>query len=139
MLTNVTVAEVKRIAELARQAADARDRLLSKVHLLDLGEQTIERGSRNPTDLDALNVLESTVNTAEIGQLKAAIDALPEEARLELKAVMLVGRGDFAPAEWDAAVDLAQGTPASGDVEYLAEKVALADYLNKGLFALNCL
>ena len=53
--------------------------------------------------------------------------------------VMLVGRGDFAPAEWDAAVGLAQGTPASGDVEYLAEKVALADYLNKGLFALNCL
>jgi len=138
MLTRLTVDQVRHVADLARRAADAHTRLVGGRNRIDLGEQPQERGSRNPSDIDTLNVLEDA-GSPEIETLKRAIGGLPEDMRHELKALMLVGRGDYAAAEWDAAMDYAGRTPATADVDFLAERLTLSDYLNKGLYQLKCL
>ncbi|QJE73922.1 DUF3775 domain-containing protein [Aerophototrophica crusticola] len=135
--SSLDVDQVRRIAELARTAAEAHRKVIGGLNDIDLGEQTLERGSRNPTDLDTLSILDQ-VGRPEIGALRDAIGGLSEEQRQELKAAMLVGRGDFAAGEWDQAMDQAAQVPASSDVDYLTEKVSLNDYLNKGLYALKC-
>lgn len=139
MFSLLEVAQVQRIAELARKAGDAHRQLIGGLHDIDLGDQPLERGSRNPTDLDSLSVLEKTTKLGEITQLRAAIDALPPDARHELKAVMLIGRGDFAVGQWDQAMDEAARTAPSGDADYLAERLNLHQYLTKALYAMKCL
>ncbi len=139
MLNHLSVDRVRVIADLAGRAADAHRSVIGGLYDIDLGDQPDERGSRNPTDLDTLNVLDQTGSRKELDGLRAAIADLDEPARQELKAVMLVGRGDFAAGDWDRAMDQAAQIPASTDVEYLAEKLDLHDYLTKALFALKCL
>jgi len=139
MFRTIGVEDVRNVADLARQAADAHRRLIGGVHDIDLGDQPQERGSRNPTDLDALNLLDNTTIRREIDALRNAIERLEPQGRQELKATMLIGRGDFAAGEWDRAMDAAAGIPASTDADYLAEKLALHDYLTKALYELKCL
>ena len=62
---------------------------------------------------------------------------LPPEARHELLAVLWIGRGDFAPREWEEALDEAQGRSTDDDVDYIAERGPLHDYLAKGLYLLK--
>jgi len=139
MLTNIGADQIRRIADLAREAADAHRRLIGGLRDVDLGDQPKERGSRNPTDLDALNLLEKTANGIELERLRQAIDALEPEARQELKAAVLIGRGDFAPNQWDQAMIEAASIPASTDTDYLVEKLNLHTYLTKALYELKCL
>lgn len=139
MLNHLSVERVRAIADLAARAADAHRTVIGGLHDIDLGDQRAERGSRNPTDLDTLTLLDQTANHATLDALRAAIADLDEEARQELKATMLIGRGDFAAGEWDQAMDQAAQVPAGTDVEYVAEKLNLHDYLTKALFAMKCL
>lgn len=135
MLNRLSIDQVRRVAELSASALAARDRLVDKVYDLDLGDQTKER-DRNPTDFDSLWILES-VGNAEYRILKDFIASLSSEEREELKAVMLIGRGDYAAGQWDKALAAAQALPDGGDIDYVAEKVPLRDYLMKGLYELK--
>ncbi len=67
MLQNLTVDQVRLIAEHARRTGEAHRKLIGGMRDIDLGEQPLERGSRNPSDLDTLNVLDQTVEEAEFG------------------------------------------------------------------------
>ncbi len=139
MLQNLTVDQVRQIAEHARRTGDAHRKLIGGMRDIDLGDQPLERGSRNPSDLDTLNVLDQTVQTAEMDELRATIGALSADTRQELKALMLVGRGDFTAGQWDQAMTEAGLTPSSADVDFLSERLLLADYLNKALYQLKLL
>ncbi|HEV7369827.1 DUF3775 domain-containing protein [Arenibaculum sp.] len=134
MLDQLSVEEVKRVADLAARALAVRDRLVNKLYDVDLGDQSRER-DRNPTDLDSLRILDS-VGNADYAALKDHIASLSTEQRDELKAVMLIGRGDYAAERWDDAIAAARAVP-DGDVEYVAEKAPLHDYLMKGLYELK--
>jgi len=136
VLAHIVPEQVKHVADLAAAAGRARDALLSKVHKIELQDQAAERGSRNPTDLDSLNVLDS-VDSPELDALRGFIAGLGVDARQELKAVLLIGRGDFGPNQWDQALLDAGNTPPATDVDYLSEKVSLHDYLVKGLYLLG--
>jgi len=138
MFSHVQVEEVRRIADLAGRAADAHRRLIGGLQDIDLGEQPLERGSRNPTDLDSLNLLGKT-GSRDYDALRAEIGRLPPEARQEVKAAMLIGRGDFAAGDWDRAMVEAAAVPESADVDYLSEKLDLHDHLAKALYELKCL
>ena len=43
-------------------------------------------------------------------RLRGMIADLTEDARIELRAVMWVGRGDFSAGEWDQALTQADGS-----------------------------
>jgi hypothetical protein len=134
MLDQLSVEEVKRVADLAARALAVRDRLVNKLYDVDLGDQSRER-DRNPTDLDSLRILDS-VGNADYAALKDHIASLSTEQRDELKAVMLIGRGDYAAERWDDAIAAARAVP-DGDIEYVAEKAPLHSYLMKGLYELK--
>ena len=50
---------------------------------------------------------------------------------------MLIGRGDYAAGQWEEAVAAAQAVPDGSDIDYVAEKAPLRDYLMKGLYELK--
>lgn len=136
MLSKLSVDDVRKVHDLSLDAVAVRDRLVNKVYQPDLGDQPQERGSRQPTDLDNLDVLDA-IDSAEYRVLKEHIASLDPETRDELKALMLVGRGDHAAGDWDAALATARSVPGDGDADYLAEKASLPAYLMKGLYELK--
>lgn len=138
MFKQISVDTVKQAADLAFEAVADRQRFLAGMRNIDLGDQDVERGSRNPTDLDALNIV-STDASAALDQLRRMLDGLSPEQRVELRAVMLVGRGDFAGNQWDRALDEAGRPPDASHYEDIAERIDLHDYLMKGLYELNLL
>ncbi len=135
-LQRISLDTVKRAADLASEAGEDRRRFVAGMRNIDLGEQVAERGSRNPTDLDTLNVV-STDASAAIDELKRLLSGLTSEERIELRAVMLVGRGDYAGNQWDEALLNAGSAPDATSYDDIAEKIELHDFLMKGLFALN--
>lgn len=137
-LNRISIDTVKRAANLAEEAANDRQRFLAGMRNIDLGDQESERGSRNPTDLDALNIVSPEASEA-FDELRGFLDELTPDERIELRAVMLVGRGDFAGNQWDAALSDAGRAPDASHFEDIAEKIELHDFLMKGLYALDLL
>ena len=138
MLKQISVDTVKQAADLADKAVAERQSFLAGMRNIDLGEQRNERGSRNPTDLDSLNILPDGINGA-FGQLKQMLEGLSPDQRCELRAVMMIGRGDFAGKEWERALDEACRAPDWSHYQDIAERVDLHDYLMKGLYEMNLL
>jgi hypothetical protein len=138
MLKRITVDEVKRAADLAEEARAERESFLAGMRNIDLGGQEAERGSRNPTDLDALDIMPDGASAA-LDELQGFLSGLDAEQRVELRAVMLVGRGDYAGNQWVTALDDAGRPPDASDYRDIAEKVQLREYLMKGLYELDLL
>jgi hypothetical protein len=53
--------------------------------------------------------------------------------RIDLLALILVGRGDFDIAEWPDAVREARGLIAGGNPDFMIGDAALPEYLGAGL------
>ncbi|OYD85944.1 DUF3775 domain-containing protein [Azospirillum brasilense] len=138
MLKQISVDTVKQAADLAYEAVADRQRFLAGMRNIDLGEQRSERGSRNPTDLDALSILSSDASGA-LDQLRQMLEGLSPDQRMELRAVMLVGRGDFAGNQWDRALDEAGRAPDATHYTDITERIDLHDDLMKGLYELDLL
>jgi hypothetical protein len=137
MLRTLTPDGAREIAGLARGAAAARDRLVGGLGAAGLPEQAAERGSRNPTDLDTLSIVQAAGGDARYDALVGAVRGLAEDARTELEALSLVGRGDYAAKEWEAALEDVRGRPASAAADRLCERNTLAQDLEKGLYAVG--
>ena len=102
MLERTAVAQIRPIAELARAARDARDRMLAPVGEADFGEPKVARGVHDPAAAFGLDPLPED-HPSRVA-LREAIAALPRAAPDELRALDLVGRGDFGAREWERAV-----------------------------------
>ena len=63
------------------------------------------------------------------------IAGLNVEEQTDLLALILLGRGDYEFAEWDAAVSEAEGRIAARDPDYMIGDAALPEYLGDGLEA----
>jgi hypothetical protein len=137
MLKKLSIAEVKHIAEMARAARDARDQMLGKVHEEALGEPKPARGEHNPAAGLGLDPLPP--NHPVRAALRQAITALPSSARWELRALMWVGRGDYATKDLERAV--ADASTAQDDVTIgaLVDQSDLHEFLMKGLYELELL
>jgi hypothetical protein len=124
MLDRLGAEYVRSIIALSRQADAAGNRLSNRVYQADLGdgvapEDEIARGERQDAALEQ------------------AIARITPEARRELRAVVMIGRGDFAAAQWEQAVARAQALSDASEIRALAEEAALAAYLSKGLYQLG--
>ncbi len=84
-----------------------------------------------------LGTLDAARGNPALRSLKERLAALSPEARQELLAVLWIGRGDYAAGDWEAALSEAQRRSAAGDVDYIAERGPLHDYLMKGLYLLG--
>ena len=63
------------------------------------------------------------------------IAGLNVEGQTDLLALILLGRGAYEVADWDAAVSEAEGRIAARDPDYMIGDAALPEYLGDGLEA----
>lgn len=134
MLEKIAAEEVKRIAELAKVAREARDFMLEKVRDEALGQPTPSKGEHNPAAELGLDPLPSD-HPARVA-LQEAIEKLPSQARLELLALTWIGRNDYGIADWDRAMADA-ATPFEVTPETLVEEADLCTLLLKGLYEMK--
>jgi hypothetical protein len=68
------------------------------------------------------------------------IAGLNVDEQVDLLALIMLGRGDYEFADWDAAVSEAEGRIAARDPDYMIGDAALPEYLGDGLeaFGLTC-
>ena len=92
----------------------------------------------NPTDDNDLSVLEDDPDDLTETELRDAIDSLSDDAAHDLVAMYWIGRGDYTPAEWNAARGQAieRGNRA-GLADYLLGEPNLGDFIEDGLSQLG--
>lgn len=113
------------------------DRVISAANELNAVDRPSEEGIRFPGDLE-LHLKQWKQMQPQRAALRAAIAALPLEARFELMALMWVGRGDVPDATFDNCLEHARRSADEGDVNYIAEKSpSLPMYLRDGLAKLR--
>jgi len=83
------------------------------------------------------SILEATVDNPTRRELIEAIRGLNEDHRIELIALMWLGRGDADASEWGSLKRLAGERHNRRDASYLAGTPLLADYLEEGAAALG--
>jgi hypothetical protein len=76
MLDALSPDDARRIVDLARTAAAARDRLVGGMRNIELDERSAERGSRNPTNIRTLRVIDAAGGDATFDALKGALGCL---------------------------------------------------------------
>ncbi len=91
----------------------------------------------NPSDDKDVAILEDTGDNPTEQELTAALDALDDEQRVELLALMWLGRGDFERGEWREALARAREVHNEAETGYLIGTPLLADYLEEALDALG--
>jgi hypothetical protein len=96
----------------------------------------LESGS-NPSDDGDVAILEDTADNPTREELAGALDTLNEDQRIEIIALIWLGRGDFDRAEWAAAVKQARELHGDITTEYLIGTPLLADYLEEAISALG--
>jgi hypothetical protein len=96
-------------------------------------EPVDEDSGSNPTDDGSRDILEATADNPTRRELKAAVNSLNEDQRIELLALTWLGRGDYLPGDWDEAMEEAARRHDRREAEYLASTPLLSDYLEEGL------
>jgi hypothetical protein len=91
----------------------------------------------NPSDDNDVAILEATGDNPTRQELAAALEALDDDQRVEVLALMWVGRGDFDRDEWREALTQARETHNASEIDYLIGTPLLADYLEVGLDVLG--
>jgi hypothetical protein len=117
MLNAITPAQIEEVIFLLEQLSEARKARVAEGRKQTADEIVNEPGRRQLTDY---------------------LYALSDEARKELIALMLLGRGDFDHSYQSALETCSKYTSADDQVIYLMGKtVRLAEYLRIGLDALS--
>jgi hypothetical protein len=96
-----------------------------------------EDSGSNPSDDDARDVLEATADNPTRQELVGAIASLNDAQKIELLALVWLGRGDYAKEEWKAALREARRVHDARETGYLVGTPLLADYLEEGLSQLG--
>jgi len=108
--------------------------IIAKAREYDVQVPAVDEDSgSNPGDDRDVDILDASLDNPTRKELFAAIRSLNEDQRIELLALMWVGRGDFSPEEWDEASDRHNGREA----KYLIGTPLLGDYIEEGLVSLG--
>jgi hypothetical protein len=91
----------------------------------------------NPSDDNDVAILEATGDNPTEQELAAALDGLDDDQRIEILALMWLGRGDFGRDEWQAALAQARETHNATETDYLVGTPLLADYLEEAINVLG--
>jgi hypothetical protein len=110
--------------------------LIEKTREFDVKESTSDPDSgSNGADDDMIDVLEDNGDDPVVREITGFISAMTDDERIDLVALMRLGRGDGTIEEWD---DLRREA-ADGDnrhtASYLLGEPLVSDYLAEGLDA----
>jgi hypothetical protein len=89
--------------------------------------------SSNASDDGFLSILTERGSMASGHELAAFIDAMDEDEQAALVALMWIGRGDYAPADWKVAMADARARRTGSVTTYLLGTPLLSDYLETAL------
>ena len=96
-----------------------------------------EDSGSNPSDDAARDVLEDTPDNPTRQELVDAVNSLSDLQRIELLALVWLGRGDYTKVEWPVALSEARRIHDEKETSYLVGTPLLADYLEEGLSQLG--
>jgi len=112
--------------------------IIEKAREFDAETEPVDSDSgSNPSDDKDVAILEGTSDNPTEQELAAALDVLDDDQRVELLALMWLGRGDFERGEWQDALARAREVHNRAETEYLIGTPLLADYLEEALDALG--
>jgi hypothetical protein len=112
--------------------------IIAKAREFDAETPTVDEDSgSNPSDDDARDVLEDTADNPTYVELADAINSLSDLQKIELLALMWLGRGDFTKEEWPDALREAGRIHDEKETDYLIGTPLFADYLEEGLTRLG--
>ncbi|NNK77236.1 MAG: DUF3775 domain-containing protein [Litoreibacter sp.] len=100
------------------------------------GEVMPEIGG-NASDDERPMTLQETEGDLLLEELEEEIEAMDEDHRIELVALMWVGRGDFSAGEWQEALELARERQEGPTARYLLSHPRVADQIASGLEGLG--
>lgn len=84
-------------------------------------------------EYDPLQILADHPDDLTFLEVKTLIEDLEPDQRVDLLALLYVGRGDFDETEWHVAVQEARKNIEPRLTEYLFAKPQLSDYLQRAL------
>jgi hypothetical protein len=90
-----------------------------------------------PGEDEMHDVLEDYGDDPVAEEIRGTINDLNQDEQVELVAMTWVGRGDFAPDEWDEAMAAAQDRRTGPTSVYLLGVPLLGDLLEEGFTALG--
>jgi hypothetical protein len=109
---------------------DALSFIIEKAREFDAESPPVDPGSgSSPADDAVIDILEDTSDNPTREELAGALNSLDLDQRVELLAMMFVGRGDYDAKEWKEALAEARDTIDTRLTEYLLETPLLGDYL----------
>jgi hypothetical protein len=114
--------------------------LITKIREFDVQVEENTGGGSDASDDKFVAVFNDDANTSVKSEIQGFITAMDVDERLELIALSMVGRGDYAPAEWAEAMEVARSRPEPSTAKFLLENPLASDDLEEGLslFGLSC-
>lgn len=122
-------------------ATDKVCHLIVKAREFDAQDvETDPDSASNAADDRAVSVLEEHADDPTEAELRAFIDALDEDEKAEMVALLWLGRGDADVSEWRDLLQQAREAANDRTADYLLGEPLLADHLQDGLsaFGLSC-
>jgi Protein of unknown function (DUF3775) len=108
--------------------------LIEKTREFDVKEGATDPNSgSNATDDNMIDVLEDDGDDAVAREIAAFINGLTEDERVDLIALMRLGRGDGMIEEWDELRREVREAPDGPGARYLLGEPLVSDYLAEGL------
>ncbi|HLH11283.1 MAG TPA: DUF3775 domain-containing protein [Methylovirgula sp.] len=114
--------------------------VIIKARELDAEDEGVDADDSDAADDDFRSILTDRGYRATRRELVGFIDALDDDEKAELVALVWVGRGDYEAREWRVAVAEARARRELETSTYLLGIPQLGDYLEDGLaeFDLSC-
>lgn len=142
MLTYTSVEEVRAIIARSEAAAEQGDRLVDRMYKADLlpagdKQHTVHPAQRDEAELADLAPLGASTMAEPLQRLQARLEGMSAEARREVQAIAMIGAGEFAAREWDAALTATESRQTADEPRAMAEDPNLAPHLAKGLYLLK--
>ena len=115
--------------------------LILRARAIDVKEgQTDPDSGSNPIDDGGIDALVASPDDATEAEFREVIEGLNEDDRVELIALVYIGRGDMEPGEWSDAIRLAREREAANvltTTDWLLGIPNLGDLWDEGLAALG--
>jgi hypothetical protein len=110
--------------------------LIEKAREYDVKEGVTDPASgSNASDDNMIDVLEDDGNDPVALEIIGFVDGLTEDERIDLIALMRLGRGDAGIEEWDQLRRETRDTLDRSPARYLLGEPLVSDYLAEGLSA----
>ena len=112
--------------------------LIEKARALRAEDEGVSGDASNPTDDGGRGMVTEAAYPALHEEIKQFIDDLDDDEAAALVALTWIGRGDFEPEDWRAAVARAEERREGPTSTYLLGVSLLPDYLEEALSAYGC-